>query len=136
VAGQGNYWSDYAGFDADGDAIGDLPYAAKSLFDTLTGAHPELRLFQLSPAVDALDLAAKAFPLFAPQPRLTDPAPLMQPPALPPTPGLEPAPTTVNLLVAFGMIAAALLIVWAGTQSGQIRGRRSLPETHGATVRS
>lgn len=136
VAGQGNYWSDYAGFDADGDAIGDLPYTAKSLFDTLTGAHPELRLFQLSPAVDALDLAAKAFPLFAPQPRLTDPAPLMRPPALPPTPGLEPAPTTVHLLVAFGMIATALLIVWAGTQSGQMRRRRSLPEMHGATVRS
>lgn len=136
VAGQGNYWSDYAGFDADGDAIGDLPYTAKNLFDTLTGAHPELRLFLLSPAVDALDLAAKAFPLFAPQPRFTDPAPLMRPPALPPTPGLERAPTTVNLLVAFGLIVAALPIIWAGTQNRRTGQRRSLPELPGATVHS
>lgn len=134
--GRGNYWSDYAGFDADGDAIGDLPYAAKSLYDTLTGAHPELRLFQLSPAVDALDLAAKAFPLFAPQPRLSDPAPLMQPPALPPTPGLEPAPTTANLIVALVMVAAALFIMWTGMRRLQGRRYANVGKTHRATARS
>ena len=42
--------------------------------------HPALRLFQLSPAADALDLAAKAFPLFQPQPKMADPYPLMAPP--------------------------------------------------------
>jgi nitrous oxidase accessory protein len=121
VAGRGNYWSDYAGFDADGDAIGDLPYTSKSLFDSLTGAQPELRLFQLSPAGDALDLAAKAFPIFAPQPRMSDPAPLMQPPVLPPAPGLEPPPVAANLALAVGMMALAFVILAAGLRLGRKR---------------
>lgn len=116
VDGRGNYWSDYAGFDANADAIGDIPYASKSLFDTLAGSHPELRLFHLSPASDALDLAAKAFPIFAPQPRMSDPAPLMQPPALPATPGLAPPPTALNLISAAGMTVIALIILAAGSR--------------------
>ncbi|MFN3981002.1 MAG: nitrous oxide reductase family maturation protein NosD [Caldilinea sp.] len=121
--GRGNYWSDYAGFDADGDAIGDLPYINKSLFDSLIGVQPELRLFHLGPASDALDLAAKAFPLFAPQPRMSDPAPLTQPPALPPTPGLEPPPTATNLVVAAAMVSMALGILAAGLRLGKRRQR-------------
>lgn len=123
--GRGNYWSDYAGFDANGDAIGDLPYISKSLFDSLIGVQPELRLFQLSPASDALDLAAKAFPLFAPQPRMSDPAPLTQPPALPPTPGLESPPTTTNAIVAVAMVGVALIILAAGLRRSR-RQRRAI----------
>jgi nitrous oxidase accessory protein len=119
VAGRGNYWSDYAGFDANKDAIGDLAYTSKSLFDSLLGTQPALRLFQLSPASDALDLAAKAFPIFAPQPRMSDPAPLMAPPPLPPTPGLEAPPTMLNLAVALGMIALAAGILAASLRLGK-----------------
>ncbi len=92
VAGRGNYWSDYAGFDADGDRVGDLPYKSTSLYENLMESYPELRLFQLSPATDAIDLAARAFPVFQPRPKMADEHPLMAPPALPSVPGLPQPP--------------------------------------------
>ncbi len=79
VDGQGNFWSDYAGYDAAGDGLGDLPYVSKSLFENMMDKNPELRLFQLSPAQAAVDMAARAFPIFQPQPKFTDDAPLMSP---------------------------------------------------------
>jgi nitrous oxidase accessory protein len=112
--GAGNYWSDYAGFDADGNQIGDLPYRAQSLFEDLLEKYPELRLFQLSPATDALDLAAKAFPIFQPHPKLADDYPLMVPPTLPVVPGLPTSPWLNNLVIATGMLTLALLILTVG----------------------
>lgn len=76
--GRGNYWSDYAGFDANGDGIGDVPYRVEKTFERLADAYPETRLFLYSPAANALDFAARALPVFAPRPVLRDPAPLMR----------------------------------------------------------
>lgn len=111
-AGRGNYWSDYAGFDADHDAIGDLPYTPMSLYESLLARAPELRIFALSPAMDALDLAAKAFPIFQPQPKLSDGHPLTVAPALPSVPGLPVPPVAANLAVALGLIALAAGILF------------------------
>ena len=69
---EGNYWSDYRGFDADGDGIGDLPYRSIRLFERLTDRYPAFRLYRGSPVAQAIDFAAALFPLFAPQPTLSD----------------------------------------------------------------
>ena len=77
VNGRGNFWSDYRGYDADGDGVGDLAYRESSLFENLMEREPKLRLLLHSPAQQALDLAARAFPIVQPQPRVTDDRPLM-----------------------------------------------------------
>ncbi|MFW6059445.1 MAG: nitrous oxide reductase family maturation protein NosD, partial [Phycisphaeraceae bacterium] len=79
VAGQGNFWSDYTGYDRDGDGLGDIEYRAESLFENLMDRQPSLRLFLFSPAQQAVELASEAFPAFRPRPKLTDTAPLMRP---------------------------------------------------------
>lgn len=76
--GTGNYWSDYVGYDGDADGVGDVPYRAEKLFESLADSEPMLRLFTFSPASQAIDFAASAFPSLRPDPRVVDEAPLMQ----------------------------------------------------------
>jgi len=74
----GNYWSDYVGYDADENHIGDMPYRAEKLFESLADNNPELRFFIYSPAEQAINLVAIAFPSLRPEPRLIDTAPITQ----------------------------------------------------------
>lgn len=78
VDGRGNYWSDYRGFDLDGDGVGDLPHEVGGAFESLVDREPLLRLFLYSPIQQAVDFAARAFPLFEAPPKAVDRAPLVR----------------------------------------------------------
>ena len=113
--GKGNYWSDYAGYDADGNGVGDVPYKSQQLFESLMDDHPQLRLFLFSPAAMAIDFAAQAFPAVRPRTRFVDDAPLMSPPAIAELPQMAAASTgqrlasgLVWLLVAGGTLGLIL----------------------------
>jgi len=108
--GKGNYWSDYTGYDADGNGIGDLPYNAQRLFEDLAEEHPEFRLFIHSPSSQAIDFAARAVPFIRPKPKLTDEAPMMNPTMFTELPATEGAPSGKGLAMA----AAALLAIGGG----------------------
>lgn len=74
----GNYWSNYLGWDLDGDGVGDIPYEASDVMDRLSWRYPALKLLMNSPAVQTLRLIARQFPLLR-TPSVVDPQPRMHP---------------------------------------------------------
>jgi nitrous oxidase accessory protein len=74
----GNYWSNYLGWDRDGNGIGDFPYEANDVVDRLTWRHPLMKLLLNSPAIQTLRLVAMQFPLLR-APSVVDRKPHMQP---------------------------------------------------------
>jgi len=117
---RGNYWSDYSGYDADGDGYGDVPYHAVRVFDLLTAQNSALRVLHYSPAAQALDFGARLFPLFAPRPMATDPAPRMSTGSLPyATPSQER--TAEALMISLGALALGTVSLTAP----RIRRRRA-----------
>ena len=77
-AQQGNYWSNYVGWDRDGDGFGDVPYEASDVVDRLTWQHPFMKLLLNSPAVQTLRMVARQFPLLR-VPSVVDRHPAMTP---------------------------------------------------------
>ncbi|AVR88369.1 nitrous oxide reductase family maturation protein NosD [Thauera aromatica] len=74
----GNYWSNYLGWDRDGDGAGDVRYEANDLVDRLSWRHPLMKLLLASPAVQTLRLVGQQFPLLR-APSIVDPNPRMLP---------------------------------------------------------
>ena len=74
--GTGNYWSDYLGWDMDGDGIGDIEYEPNDSVDRLLWKFPAAKLLLNSPAVETLRWVQRQFPVLK-SPGVVDSYPLM-----------------------------------------------------------
>ncbi|RTZ72332.1 MAG: nitrous oxide reductase family maturation protein NosD [Gammaproteobacteria bacterium] len=74
---EGNYWSDYTGFDLDHDGIGDLPYELYNYADRLWQDVPYAQFFKGSPLLEVIDFLAKLAPFSEPTLLVKDPRPYM-----------------------------------------------------------
>lgn len=120
--GRGNFWSNYDGYDLDGNGIGDIRHKVQNVFEYMEGEHPRLRIYLNSPAAQALALAEKSFPILKGSP-ISDPSPLIEPVTLR-YPFASEQHTGRARLVLFcmslSMFLFAALVIW--------RGRRRIDE--------
>ncbi len=75
---QGNYWSNYSGWDQNADGIGDVAYEANDVVDRLNWQYPLLKLLLTSPSIQTLRFVARQFPVLR-APSIVDKHPRMQP---------------------------------------------------------
>lgn len=76
---QGNYWSDYLGWDMDGDGKGDIAYEPNDGIDRLLWKYPTAKLLFNSPAIEVLRWVQRQFPVLK-SPGIVDSYPLMRQP--------------------------------------------------------
>lgn len=75
----GNFWSENAPYDLDGDGVSDVPYSPVSAFAFVSKQYPDLAILAHSPAVAALSVAERVVPALRPSeivdrlPRVTAP---------------------------------------------------------------
>ncbi|PTW60542.1 nitrous oxidase accessory protein [Breoghania corrubedonensis] len=88
-AGRGNYWSDHAAFDTNGDGIADTAFRPNDMIDQILWTQPAAKLLVGSPAVQLLRWTQSQFPALLPG-GVVDTAPLMRPPEVtPPNAGVN-----------------------------------------------
>ena len=76
--GMGNYWSDFASYDLDGNGRADTPYRPNDSMDHILWTQPSAKLLLGSPAVQMVKWAQSAFPALLPG-GVVDTAPMMRP---------------------------------------------------------
>lgn len=114
----GNYWSDYEGFDLDGDGVGDLPYRIQNIFEHMEAEMPLLRLYLFSPAAQSLAMAERGFPLFQEQ-HEADKHPLMKPVAIASMRShvrVRPAISLLSIIVPTLLLVFAMTVFRMGTR--------------------
>ncbi|TDN83856.1 nitrous oxidase accessory protein [Salegentibacter sp. 24] len=62
----GNFWSNYSGYDLDKDSFGDIPYRPVSLFSYLVNKTPESIVMLRSLFIDLIEFSEKVSPIFTP----------------------------------------------------------------------
>ncbi|MDR5694466.1 MAG: nitrous oxide reductase family maturation protein NosD [Armatimonadota bacterium] len=110
---EGNYWSDYRGYDLDGDGTGDIPYKVGSLFGFLSENYPEVRILFHSPAVRALAFAEEALPVLE-LPREEDRSPRMRQEDIPfalPTGPIRPGSKASGVFAAL-LVFGTTMVLW------------------------
>lgn len=75
---QGNYWSNYSGWDQNGDGMGDVVYEANDVVDRLNWQYPLVKLLLSSPSMQTLRFVARQFPVLR-APSIVDKHPRMRP---------------------------------------------------------
>ncbi len=118
---RGNFWSDYTGYDQNGDGIGDFVHESRTLFENMMDKEPRLRLFLFSPAQQAIEFVGRAVPAVRPEPKFTDEVPLMRP--VPLAMSRDMVQASVLPLGATGL---AMIALGAGVMS-LARRERSIP---------
>ena len=75
---EGNYWSDYKGFDRDRDGIGDTPHEVFSYADRIWLDRPYAQFFKGSPLLETLDFLERLAPFSDPTLLVRDEKPRMR----------------------------------------------------------
>ena len=79
--GRGNYWSDHASFDLDGDGIADAKFRPNDMMDHILWSQPAAGLLMGAPAVQLIRFAQAQFPATLPG-GVLDSFPLMRAPEI------------------------------------------------------
>lgn len=74
---EGNYWSDYTGFDIDDDGIGDTPHEIYAYADRLWRDRPYAQFFKGSPLLEVIDFLERLAPFSEPSLLIRDKVPVM-----------------------------------------------------------
>lgn len=123
---RGNFWSDYTGYDQDGDGVGDFVHESYTLFENLMDRQPSLRLFLFSPAQQAVEFVGRALPAVRPEPKFTDEVPLMRPVMTAPLAHGRPSSRAGLAVCGALLVSAGLGLVFTA------RGRSAFPCVRGA----
>ncbi len=108
---RGNFWSDYTGYDLNGDGVGDFVHESQTLFENMLEREPKLRLFLFSPAQQAVEFVGKALPSVRPEPKFTDEVPLMRPVAMDWDSSEARRPTTTLAVTGLALLGLGGVIV-------------------------